>query len=36
MATAAATWTDSARREPGWLITGRQDHPNRLSHAIPG
>jgi len=21
MATAAATWTDSARREPGWLIT---------------
>jgi len=30
-AAAADTWTQSVGRQPGWLITRRQHHPDRVS-----
>ena len=33
-AAAAGTWTCSGRRQPGWIITRRQDHPHRVSSVV--
>ena len=33
---AGGTWTDSDNDKPGWSITGRQDHPHRLSDGVHG
>jgi len=33
-ADAAASWHARAHCSPGGLVTGRQDHPNRLSRIV--